>query len=83
MAVATQYATGRRKCAIARAWPALILNARNDSFLGATCYPLEATDTNNKILLEMPVYGGHVGFYGSGGYYYSEKRAINFLNGIK
>lgn len=63
--------------------PALILNARNDSFLGATCYPLEATDTNNKILLEMPVYGGHVGFYGSGGYYYSEKRAINFLNGIK
>lgn len=63
--------------------PVLILNARNDSFLGPSCYPVEAAHVNGKIHLEMPFYGGHVGFYGSGRHYYSEIRAINFLNGIK
>lgn len=63
--------------------PALILNARNDSFLGAECYPWEAAGINPMITLETPEYGGHVGFYGSGDHYYSEKRAINFVNGIQ
>ncbi len=63
--------------------PVLILNARNDSFLGAACYPWEAAGKNDLITLETPDYGGHVGFYGSGDHYYSEKRAINFVNGIQ
>ncbi len=63
--------------------PVLILNSRNDSFLGADCYPQEAARTNAMITLETPDYGGHVGFYGSGDHYYSEKRAINFVKGIQ
>ena len=60
--------------------PTLLLNARNDSFLGPYCYP-EAIARNHKHLyLETPDYGGHVGFYSPGSYYYSEERALSFLN---
>ena len=61
--------------------PTLILNAKNDSFLGSECYPVKEAEGNPKLLLEMPRFGGHVGFYGGGNRYYSEKRAIKFLEG--
>lgn len=59
--------------------PTLILNAKDDSFLGPTCYPIEESKKNHHLYLEMPLYGGHVGFYGENNTIYTEKRAINFL----
>ncbi len=63
--------------------PTLIINAANDSFLGPECYPFKEAEENANLYLEVPKYGGHVGFYGSGNTYYTEKRAINFLSSLK
>jgi len=62
--------------------PSFILNAKNDSFLGPECYPTEQATSNSKIFLEMPSYGGHVGFYDIQNIAYSEKRALKFLSEI-
>lgn len=62
--------------------PTFILNARNDSFLGPECYPIKEAEKNPKLYLEIPVYGGHVGFYGRKNIYYNEIRAIKFLNEV-
>lgn len=58
--------------------PTLLLNARNDSFLGPDCHPYAAGQTNPFLFFEQPEYGGHVGFYQPGAVYYSEARAIHF-----
>ncbi len=62
--------------------PVHILNAKNDSFLGAHCYPFKEAEVNTNIYLETPKYGGHVGFWGSSNITYSEKRAIKFLEEV-
>ena len=61
--------------------PTLVLNAQNDPFLPATCYPVDLLRENNFVYLESPENGGHVGFYSvnSNGIYWSEKRAIEFV----
>lgn len=59
--------------------PTLIINSKNDSFLGTECYPIKAAEQNNNLYLETPEYGGHVGFYGINNTSYTEKRAVNFL----
>ncbi len=59
--------------------PVLILNAENDSFLSAACYPKELAKNSQNIFLESPKHGGHVGFHLSNKIYYSEKRALQFL----
>ncbi|MGB5818584.1 MAG: alpha/beta fold hydrolase [Saonia sp.] len=59
--------------------PSLIVNARNDSFLGPECYPYLEAENNEYLYLEVPKYGGHVGFYGPQNIYYNEKRALKFL----
>lgn len=59
--------------------PALIINARNDSFLGPECYPTKEAQENPNLQLEMPPNGGHVGFYGKNNTTYSEKRALKFF----
>ncbi len=60
--------------------PVLILNALNDSFLSQKCYPFELSEKQKNIYLETPKHGGHVGFHMSHSLYYSEKRAVEFLN---
>ena len=60
--------------------PTLLINAENDSFLSKECYPLEAAKQSVYLHLEVPKYGGHVGFYDSENIYYSEKRMIEFLS---
>ena len=60
--------------------PSLIINAKNDSFLNAGCYPVKEAENHRALHLEMPSFGGHVGFIASGNRYYSEKRAIKFIN---
>lgn len=59
--------------------PVLIINAINDSFFGPECYPYNEAERNQNIYLEVPSYGGHVGFHGTKGITYSEKRTINFF----
>ncbi|MEM9362890.1 MAG: alpha/beta fold hydrolase [Bacteroidota bacterium] len=60
--------------------PSLIINAWNDSFLGETCYPIEEAQKNPYLHLEIPKYGGHVGFWGKNNITYTEKRALEFFN---
>ncbi|SFU69047.1 hypothetical protein SAMN05216480_11398 [Pustulibacterium marinum] len=59
--------------------PTLIINAKNDSFLSKECYPLQEAEQNPNLYLEMPNYGGHVGFIDSENMSYTEKRSINFI----
>ena len=66
--------------------PTLILNAVDDPFLSQECYPREAVLRNPHLILEIPSQGGHVGFIGGGefpGEYWSEYRALKFLDGLK
>lgn len=60
--------------------PTLLLNARNDSFLGDKCYPEEQCREHPYVHFENPLYGGHVGFVDTGSGYYSEKRSLEFLD---
>lgn len=62
--------------------PILILNAHNDSFLSPACYPIELAEMQKNIFLEMPKYGGHVGFYDKQNVYYNEKRTAEFFGGL-
>jgi len=62
--------------------PTLIINALNDSFLGSECYPIEIAKHHSNLFLEMPKYGGHVGFYGTNNLTYAERRTLEFLNNI-
>jgi len=59
--------------------PTLLLNAANDTFLDVICYPKEAARKNKKLTLEIPEYGGHVGFHRYGENYYSEQRVLSFF----
>jgi len=59
--------------------PSLIINAENDFFFGTECYPEKEAQQNKKLFLEVPKYGGHVGFIGPKNITYSEKRAIKFF----
>ncbi|NNC62545.1 MAG: alpha/beta fold hydrolase [Eudoraea sp.] len=60
----------------------LVINARNDSFLGQECYPYKAAEANDCVFLEVPEYGGHVGFYDAQNIAYTEKRALKFFEQI-
>lgn len=61
--------------------PALLVNALNDPFLPASCFPREAAAASQCFFLETPATGGHVGFAEGhyNGTYYSERRAIDFF----
>lgn len=62
--------------------PSLLINARNDSFLGPGCYPLEEARANPNLHLETPAHGGHVGFWGKNNVTYTEKRALEFFDSL-
>lgn len=64
--------------------PALLINAQNDPFLPAACYPEAAANENSDFFLEIPRSGGHVGFveFNGNGDYWSERRALAFINRI-
>lgn len=59
--------------------PTLIINALNDSFLGAKCYPSKEAEKNLQLFLDFPKYGGHVGFPDVQNLSYSEKIGYKFL----
>ncbi|WP_310993307.1 YheT family hydrolase [Aequorivita marina] len=60
--------------------PVYILNAKNDTFLSAACYPTQLASEFRNIYLETPKYGGHVGFHKTNKMYYSEVRTTSFLS---
>jgi predicted alpha/beta-fold hydrolase len=60
--------------------PSLVINAKNDSFLGPECYPFKEAEENKALYLETPNYGGHVGFYDKENISYTEKRVIKFFD---
>jgi len=63
--------------------PTLVVNAKNDPFLSEDCYP---TDVNNGFVeFDYSQHGGHVGFaaFGQNGLYWSELRALQFIEAIQ
>ncbi|MEL6867911.1 MAG: alpha/beta fold hydrolase, partial [Bacteroidota bacterium] len=64
--------------------PALLLNARDDSFLSDLCYPVKLAQAHSHLHLEIPKYGGHVGF-GPGDQqmdYWSDRRIYEFVEQV-
>ncbi|MEE9409064.1 MAG: alpha/beta fold hydrolase [Polaribacter sp.] len=45
--------------------PALLINAKDDTFLSKECFPFEEAKSSDYFHLEVPDYGGHVGFMSS------------------
>ncbi|MGE5422068.1 MAG: YheT family hydrolase [Ignavibacteriales bacterium] len=61
--------------------PTLILNAADDPMLGPECYPKELAAANPNVILDIPRYGGHMGFMHrpNDQEYWHETRTIEFL----
>lgn len=59
--------------------PTLIINSKDDSFLGPECYPEKEALQNKNLHLEISKYGGHVGFFGVKNTTYTEKKSVNFI----
>lgn len=64
--------------------PTLILNAKNDPFLSEECYPEKKLKDHPFVTLEIPHYGGHVGFthFNKQKLYWSEQRALSFVESV-
>jgi len=64
--------------------PTLIVNAKNDPFLSPTCFPEPLLRNHPFVTFESPERGGHVGFtlFNQNGLYWSELRALNFIQSI-
>lgn len=62
--------------------PALMINATDDPFLSANCFPETRKLLGDHVRLEAPRWGGHVGFveHARDGFYWSERRALGFLS---
>lgn len=61
--------------------PTLIVNAKNDPMLPASCYPVALAKELPSIYLEMPEFGGHVGFTLAGqDVNWAEQRALQFIS---
>jgi len=61
--------------------PSLIVNAANDPFLSAECFPKELVESLENVSLEIPAEGGHCGFYPKNykEFLWSEIRGIDWL----
>lgn len=59
----------------------LIVNAQNDPFLSAECYPYRLLEQHPTVWFEAPAQGGHCGFWPQRyeGFLWSEQRALEFL----
>ena len=61
--------------------PTLIINALDDPFLPAECYPIKESQSNSSVELLTPRYGGHVGFVTKGSQaYWNEKMILHFID---
>lgn len=63
--------------------PALLVSAADDPFLPDACYPYDLARDHAYLHLEVPRYGGHVGFTApESDEYWSETRAGAFLDAV-
>ena len=64
--------------------PTLILNAQNDPVLSESCAAQEIAKKSDYLFSELPLYGGHCGFYESNtdGLYWVDKRIVEFVSTI-
>jgi len=64
--------------------PTLLVNARNDPFLSAECFPVTEAEQNPHLFLEAPASGGHVGFIdlAHGLQPWFERRVAEFLTSL-
>jgi predicted alpha/beta-fold hydrolase len=62
--------------------PTLIVNALDDPFLSAGCFPYETAERNPNLSLECPRRGGHVAFPEPRGGWWPERRATEFLRAL-
>lgn len=60
--------------------PTLLINAKNDGFLSENSSPVDIAENNPNFFLEMPDYGGHVGFLQKKDATYTEERALKFIS---
>ena len=65
--------------------PSLIINAADDPFLPAECYPWQESAGNSLLTLLVPRWGGHVGFvdWSDGGLYWHERSVRDFLSAFE
>lgn len=61
--------------------PTLMVNASDDPFLSPECFPIDIAESNPNFYLEIPKYGGHVGFatFNKENVLWSEQRAFDFI----
>ncbi len=59
--------------------PTLLINAKNDGFLSENSSPDAMAKNSSHFFLEMPEYGGHVGFLQKKDATYTEERALDFI----
>ena len=61
--------------------PTLLVSAADDSFLSPTCFPIDLAKSSDVFHLEIPKYGGHLGFmaFDTEGYLWTEHRAVQFV----
>jgi predicted alpha/beta-fold hydrolase len=59
--------------------PLLLVNALDDPFLSEGCFPIALATESKHVHLQLPRYGGHVGFSSRNDVYWSEEQAIAFL----
>lgn len=61
--------------------PSLLVNAKDDSFLSAACFPYKVAEQNPCFFLETPQFGGHFGFtsFHPSRHYWPEERAWSFV----
>ena len=62
--------------------PTLLINAEDDPFLSPKCYPVDIAKGHQYFHLEMPQYGGHLGFmtFNKDNVLWSEQRVFEFIN---
>lgn len=59
--------------------PTLLINAKNDGFLSENSSPIAVAQSNPNFHLEIPEYGGHVGFIQKKKQTYTEERSLEFI----
>jgi len=59
----------------------ILINARDDPFLHADCFPIDEAKKSKFLYLEMPRHGGHMGFVtrNPDGVYWHENRILEFF----
>ncbi len=61
--------------------PTLLISAKDDSFLGESCFPKKEALESDNFYLEIPNHGGHLGFMKWSGEYWHETRVAGFITG--